>query len=61
MSSSEGAPPPRHAHSTPSPRQGEGRGEGRNVIQPIPYDDIEHVKITRDFLAYPQRFLQHQT
>lgn len=29
------------------------------MIQRVDFDDVEHVKITRDFLANPQRFLQH--
>ncbi len=28
-------------------------------IQPAAYDDLEHVRLTRDFLANPQRFLRH--
>lgn len=28
-------------------------------IAPVPYDDIEHVTLTREFLANPQRFLRH--
>jgi predicted ATPase len=40
--------------------EAEGRlGEGDSVITPIAYDEVEHVKVTRDFLANPQRFLQH--
>jgi predicted ATPase len=52
--------------SPTSPRGGtssrsgeEGRGGGGNVIEPVAYDEVEHVKVTRDFLANPQRFLQH--
>lgn len=30
-----------------------------SMIQRVAFDDVEHVKITRDFLANPQRFLQH--
>jgi len=30
-----------------------------DCIQPILYDDIEHVKLTRDFLNAPSRFLRH--
>jgi predicted ATPase len=37
----------------------EGQGVGEKMIEPVAFDDIEHVKITRDFLANPQRFLQH--
>ena len=29
------------------------------MIQRVDFNDVEHVKITRDFLANPQRFLQH--
>lgn len=34
-------------------------GEGAAPIESVAYDDVEHVKVTRDFLANPQRFLQH--
>ncbi len=43
---------------TPLPPR-EGLGEGGAVVQEVAYDDIEHVRITRDFLANPQRFLQY--
>jgi predicted ATPase len=29
------------------------------MIRRVDFDEVEHVKITRDFLANPQRFLQH--
>ncbi|MBZ0296646.1 MAG: AAA family ATPase [Anaerolineae bacterium] len=29
------------------------------VIQPVDYDDLEHVTLTRDFLNNPQAFLKH--
>jgi len=29
------------------------------AIHPLAYDQVEHVTITRDFLANPQRFLRH--
>lgn len=29
------------------------------AIRPIAYDQVEHVTLTRDFLASPQRFLRH--
>ena len=28
-------------------------------IRPIPYDQVEHVTITRNFLNNPQQFLKH--
>lgn len=34
------------------------RFDGATVGQ-VAYDDVEHVRVTRDFLANPQRFLQH--
>jgi predicted ATPase len=44
---------------TPLP-EGSGSGVGAEpMIEQVDFDDIEHVKITRDFLANPQRFLQH--
>lgn len=39
------------AQGDAEPRQG--------LIERVAFDDVEHVKITRDFLANPQRFLQH--
>ena len=30
-----------------------------DTIHTIPYDEVEHVTITRDFLNNPQRFLKH--
>ena len=29
------------------------------AIQPIPYEDVEHVRITKAFLSDPQKFLRH--
>ncbi len=29
------------------------------TIQPVPYEDVEHVRITRAFLSDPQKFLRH--
>jgi predicted ATPase len=29
------------------------------VVRPVTYNDLEHVTLTRDFLANPQRFLRH--
>ncbi len=29
------------------------------AVQPIAYEDTEHVRLTRDFLNHPERFLQH--
>lgn len=29
------------------------------AITPVAYDELEHVRVTRDFLNSPQRFLQH--
>ena len=31
----------------------------RGAIQPIPYEDVEHVRITKAFLSDPQKFLRH--
>jgi predicted ATPase len=28
-------------------------------VHPAAYDDLEHVRLTRDFLANPERFLRH--
>lgn len=28
-------------------------------VQPVPYEELEHVSLTRDFLANPERFLRH--
>lgn len=30
-------------------------------LQRVPYDEVEHVKVTRDFLNHPERFLRHLT
>jgi predicted ATPase len=30
-----------------------------NGIRTVPYDELEHVKLTRQFLADPARFLRH--
>jgi len=30
-----------------------------NPPRPVPYADLEHVRLTRDFLNYPERFLRH--
>lgn len=53
------------SHSTLSQRERASsshpndEGIGEQVIERVAFDDVEHVKITRDFLANPQRFLQH--
>jgi predicted ATPase len=52
--------PSREAERPRSEVEGrQGVGEGKGVIEQVAFDDVEHVKITRDFLANPQRFLQH--
>ena len=28
-------------------------------VEPVAYDEVEHVRLTRDFLAAPERFLRH--
>lgn len=28
-------------------------------VRPIDYEDVEHVRLTRDFLGAPERFLRH--
>jgi predicted ATPase len=30
-----------------------------NPIEPVAYDDCEHVSLTRDFLRSPEQFLRH--
>ncbi len=34
-------------------------GDGR--IEPVAYEDVEHVRVTRDFLNAPARYLRHLT
>jgi predicted ATPase len=29
------------------------------TVQPIAYEDTEHVRLTRDFLTHPEQFLRH--
>lgn len=33
--------------------------DGPDGIRPVAYGDLEHVRLTRDFLAHPEAFLRH--
>lgn len=34
-------------------------GFEQGALRPVAYDDVEHVRLTREFLANPQQFLRH--